>query len=44
MLILWLGWFGFNGGSTLGTSGSRFAEVMLVTQLGVAAYVIGACL
>jgi Amt family ammonium transporter len=44
VLILWLGWFGFNGGSTLGTSGSRFAEVMLVTQLGAAGGVIGACL
>src|SRR5688572_11093459 len=44
VLILWLGWFGFNGGSTLGTSGNRFAEVMLVTQLGAAAGVIGACL
>jgi len=44
VLILWLGWFGFNGGSTLGTSGSRMAEVMLVTQLGAAAGVIGACL
>ncbi|MGH2712781.1 MAG: ammonium transporter [Solirubrobacteraceae bacterium] len=44
VLILWLGWFGFNGGSTLGTSGSRFAEVMLVTQLGAAAGVIGASL
>jgi ammonium transporter, Amt family len=44
VLILWLGWFGFNGGSTLGTSGSRMAEVMLVTQLGAAAGVIGASL
>jgi Amt family ammonium transporter len=44
VLILWLGWFGFNGGSTLGTSGNRFAEVMLVTQLGAAAGVIGASL
>ena len=44
VLILWLGWFGFNGGSTLGTSGSRFAEVALVTQLGAAAGVVGACL
>src|SRR5688572_16525637 len=42
VLILWLGWFGFNGGSTLGTSGARFAEVALVTQLGAAAGVIGA--
>ncbi len=44
VLILWLGWFGFNGGSTLGTAGDRFAEVMLVTQLGAAAGVIGASL
>jgi Amt family ammonium transporter len=44
VLILWLGWFGFNGGSTLGTSGDRFAEVMLVTQLGAAGGVIGASL
>jgi ammonium transporter, Amt family len=44
VLILWLGWFGFNGGSTLGTSDNRFAEVMLVTQLGAAAGVIGASL
>jgi ammonium transporter, Amt family len=44
VLILWLGWFGFNGGSTLGTSGNRFAEVMLVTQLGASAGVIGASL
>ena len=44
VLILWLGWFGFNGGSTLGTAGNRFAEVMLVTQLGAAAGVIGASL
>jgi Amt family ammonium transporter len=44
VLILWLGWFGFNGGSTLGTADSRFAEVMLVTQLGAAGGVIGASL
>jgi ammonium transporter, Amt family len=44
VLILWLGWFGFNGGSTLGTADGRFAEVMLVTQLGAAAGVIGASL
>jgi ammonium transporter, Amt family len=42
VLILWLGWFGFNGGSTLGTADNRFAEVILVTQLGAAAGVIGA--
>ena len=44
MLILWLGWFGFNGGSTLGIGGDRFAYVILVTNLAAAAGVIGASL
>ena len=44
VLILWLGWFGFNGGSTLGTADNRFAEVALVTQLGAAGGVIVASL
>jgi Amt family ammonium transporter len=42
VLILWLGWFGFNPGSTLGAVGNRFAEVALVTQLAAAAGVIAA--
>ncbi|HWC26118.1 MAG TPA: ammonium transporter [Solirubrobacteraceae bacterium] len=42
VLILWLGWFGFNGGSTLGTEGNKFAEVIAVTNLGAAGGVIGA--
>jgi ammonium transporter, Amt family len=42
VLILWLGWFGFNGGSTLGTEGNAFAEVIGVTNLGAAGGVIGA--
>jgi Amt family ammonium transporter len=42
VLILWLGWFGFNGGSTLGTGDNRFAEVIAVTNLGAAGGVIGA--
>jgi Amt family ammonium transporter len=42
VLILWLGWFGFNGASTLGTADGRFAEVILVTQLGAAGGVVGA--
>ena len=42
VLILWLGWFGFNPGSTLGTAGNRFAEVVVVTNLAAAAGVIGA--
>jgi len=44
VLILWLGWFGFNGGSTLGVASDRFAEVILVTQLGAAGGVIAASL
>src|ERR687894_118160 len=41
VLILWLGWFGFNPGSTLAAVGNRFAEVALVTNLAAAAGVIG---
>ena len=43
-IILWIGWFGFNGGSTFETSASFFGEVMLNTQLAAAAGVIGASL
>ncbi|MEA2378003.1 MAG: ammonium transporter, Amt family [Thermoleophilaceae bacterium] len=42
VLILWLGWFGFNPGSTLSAIGGRFAEVVLVTNLAAAAGVIAA--
>jgi ammonium transporter, Amt family len=44
VVILWIGWFGFNGGSTFGTEGSFFGEVMLNTQLAAAAGVLGASL
>jgi Amt family ammonium transporter len=44
VLILWLGWFGFNPGSTLGTSGSRFAEIVFVTNLAAASGAVGAAL
>ena len=44
VLILWLGWFGFNPGSTLGTGGNRFAEVVVVTNLAAAAGVVGAAI
>src|SRR5215212_8058533 len=40
VFILWLGWFGFNPGSTLGAADGRFAEVALVTNLAAAAGVI----
>ena len=36
VLILWLGWFGFNPGSTLGALDGRFTEVLVVTQLAAA--------
>src|SRR3954463_12946067 len=42
ILILWLGWFGFNPGSTLGAVGNRFAEVVVVTNLAAAAGVVAA--
>jgi Amt family ammonium transporter len=41
VLILWLGWFGFNPGSTLGAMDGRFPEVALVTMLAAAAGVLG---
>jgi Amt family ammonium transporter len=44
VVILWLGWFGFNGGSTLGVADGRFAEVVAVTNLGAAGGVLGAML
>lgn len=44
VIILWIGWFGFNGGSTFGTAENLFGEVMLNTQLAAAAGVIGASL
>jgi ammonium transporter, Amt family len=44
VVILWIGWFGFNGGSTFETSANFFGEVMLNTQLAAAAGVIGACI
>ena len=44
VLILWLGWFGFNPGSTLNAMDGRFPEVALVTKLAAAAGVLGASL
>ena len=36
VLILFVGWFGFNAGSTLGVADGRFAEVAIVTVIGAA--------
>src|SRR5918999_3200865 len=41
-LILFVGWFGFNAGSTLNALDGRFGEVALVTILGGGGGVIGA--
>ncbi|MGI8624816.1 MAG: ammonium transporter [Solirubrobacteraceae bacterium] len=42
IFILWLGWFGFNPGSTLGAGDGRFTQIIIVTNLAAAAGVLGA--
>src|SRR4051794_1924385 len=42
VLILWLGWFGFNPGSGLNALDGRFPEIAMVTNLAAAAGVITA--
>jgi Amt family ammonium transporter len=42
ILILFIGWFGFNPGSALGAGDVRFGEVAVVTLLGGCAGVLGA--
>ncbi len=41
VLILWLGWFGFNGGSTLSAAPEAVGPVILVTNLAAAAGFLG---
>ncbi len=44
VLILWLGWFGFNPGSGLGALDGRFAEIAIITNIAAAAGVLAAIL
>jgi Amt family ammonium transporter len=44
VFILWLGWFGFNPGSTLGALDGRFTEVIITTQLAASAGVLASLL
>ena len=42
VLILWFGWFGFNGGTALSGLDGRFPEIIVATNLAAAAGVLGA--
>jgi ammonium transporter, Amt family len=44
VLILWVGWMGFNGGSFMNAIGVNFADVIVNTNLAAAAGVLGATL
>jgi Amt family ammonium transporter len=41
VMVLWLGWFGFNPGSTLNVQDGRFTEILIVTNLAAACGVLG---
>jgi Amt family ammonium transporter len=42
IFVLWLGWFGFNPGSTLNALDGRFPEVVLTTNIAAAGGVLAA--
>ncbi len=42
VIILWLGWFGFNPGSTLNAMDLSFADIAVVTNMAAAAGVLAA--
>ncbi|MEV4420415.1 ammonium transporter [Patulibacter sp. NPDC049589] len=42
VIVLWLGWFGFNGTSSLNTDGGFFAHVIAVTNVAAGFGVVGA--
>src|SRR4051812_47549090 len=42
IFILWLGWFGFNPGSTLNAVDGRFPEIVLTTNIAAAGGVVAA--
>lgn len=44
VLLLWVGWFGFNAGSTVGIGDGFFAYVAFTTQLGAAGGAVAALL
>lgn len=44
VFILWLGWFGFNGGSVLSADPGAVSRVLVTTSLAAAAGAIGGCL
>ena len=44
VFILWIGWFGFNAGSTLSVSSDLFGHVAMTTQLATAASAVFALL
>ncbi len=42
VIILWVGWWGFNPGSTMAAVGQTFADIALTTNLAAGAGVLGA--